>query len=134
MDDHTDAALRVLKVLYIEDDPSVARAITRLLGIQGYEVTSAASAAEAIQAVENGLVPDVILADYHLPLETTGEQVVTEITARLGFKPPTIMLASFPHPTVEKMMAIADSIFEKPTDMLLVLREIQHLTTAARRK
>jgi hypothetical protein len=73
MNDQTGAAIRPLSVLHIEDDPSVARAVSRLLRIQGYEVTSAASGAEAIQVVEDGLVPDVIVADYHLPFEMTGD-------------------------------------------------------------
>jgi CheY-like chemotaxis protein len=129
MNDQTGAALQ-RKVLHIEDDPSVVQAVARLLRIQGYDVTSAASGAEAIQMVEEGLVPDVILADYHLPFEMTGDQVVTEITARLGFKPPTIMLASVPSPNVEKVMSVADRVFEKPADMLMVVREIQHLLSA----
>jgi CheY-like chemotaxis protein len=129
MKDQTGAAMQQLKVLHIEDDPSVAGAVARLLRVQGYEVTSAASGAEAIQAVENGLVPDVILADYHLPFEMTGDQVVTEITTRLGFRPPTIVLASVPSPDVEKVMSVADRVFEKPPDMLLVVREIQHLVS-----
>ena len=114
--------------MHIEDDPSVAGAVARLLRIQGYEVTSAESGAEAVQAVENGLVPDVILADYHLPFEMTGDQVVLEIAARLGFKPPTIMFASIQsRRDFEKLMAVADRIFEKPVDMLLVLGEINSI-------
>jgi CheY-like chemotaxis protein len=127
-EDETDAAM--LKVLHIEDDPGFARAVARLLRTQGYEVISAATGAEAVQAVENGLVPDVILADYHLPCEMTGDQVVAEITTRLGFRPPTIILASVESPNVKKVMAVADRIFEKPVDMLLVLREIQRLLSA----
>jgi two-component system, sensor histidine kinase len=119
-----------LQVLHIEDDPSVARAVARLLRIKGYEVTSAASGDEAIQVVENGLVPDVILADYHLPFQVTGDQVVTEIATRLGFKPLTIMLASVPSPNDEEVRLVADRIFEKPADMLLVLDELQHLLIA----
>src|ERR1700683_3552138 len=127
MKDQTGAAMQQLKVLHIEDDPSVARAGARLLRIKGYEVTSAASGAEAVQVVENGLVPDVIVTDYHLPFEMTGDQVVTKIATRLGFRPPTVVLASVPSPDVEKVMSVADRVFEKPADMILVVREIQHL-------
>jgi CheY-like chemotaxis protein len=123
----------MLKVLHIEDDPGFARAVARLLRTEGYEVISAATGAGAVQAVENGLVPDVILADYHLPFEMTGDQVVAEITTRLGFRPPTIILASVGSPNVEKVMAVADRIFEKPADMLLVLREMQHLLSAPKK-
>ena len=57
----------------------------------------------------------------------TGDQVVAEIVERLGFRPPTIILASVESPNVEKVMAVADRIFDKPVDMLLVIHEIQHL-------
>ena len=130
MKDQTGAAMQQLKVLHIEDDLSVARAVARLLRIKGFEVTSAASGAEAVQVVENGLVPDVILTDYHLPFEMTGDQVVAEITTRLGFRPPTIMLASVQYPGAEKVMSVTDRVFEKPADMLLVVREIQLLLSA----
>jgi CheY-like chemotaxis protein len=123
-------ASRSLQVLHIEDDPNVARAVARLLRIKGYGVTSAASGHEAILVVENGLVPDAILADYHLPFQVTGDQVVAEIATRLGFRPLTIMLASVPSPNDEEVRLVADRIFEKPADMHLVLDELQHLLIA----
>jgi hypothetical protein len=70
------------------------------------------------------------MADYHLPFHITGDQVITEIATRLGFKPLTIMLASVPSPSVEKVMSVADRMFEKPPDMLSVISEIQHLLRA----
>jgi hypothetical protein len=48
------------------------------------------------------------MADYHLPFHITGDQVITEIATRLGFKPLTIMLASVPSPSVEKVMSVAE--------------------------
>ena len=115
-----------IKVLHIEDDPGVARSVARLLRLQGYEVISAASGDEAIQLVEDGLVPDLILTDHHLPLGMTGGQVITEIETRLGFKPPTIVLASLPGPC-ERTKSVADTIFAKPADMNEVLGEIGRL-------
>lgn len=112
-----------IKILYIEDDPSVARAMARLLRLHGYEVISAVSGDEAIQLVEDGLIPDLILTDYCLPLQMTGDQIVIEITTRLGFKPPTILLASAP----DIAAAVADRVFSKPADMDLVVREINRL-------
>jgi CheY-like chemotaxis protein len=47
-------------VLHIEDDQSVARAVARLLRLEGHEVISAASGDEAIQLLEDGLLPDLI--------------------------------------------------------------------------
>jgi CheY-like chemotaxis protein len=112
-----------VKILHIEDDPSVARAMARLLRLHGYEVISAASGDEAIQLIEDGLIPDLILTDYCLPLQMTGDQVVIEIATRLGFKPPTILLASAPGIAA----SVADRVFSKPADMDAVVREIERL-------
>ena len=120
---HGDA----IKVLHIEDDPSVARSVARLLRLHGYEVMSAASGDRAIQLVEEGLIPDLILTDYHLPSGLAGDQVITEIETRLGFKPPTLMLAGIRGACIEKMNSVADRIFAKPADMDVVLQEMARL-------
>jgi CheY-like chemotaxis protein len=73
------------------------------------------------------MVPDVILADYHLPFQITGDQVVADIATRLGYRPPTILFASVPPPNVQRMMAVADRIFEKPADMFLVISALREL-------
>jgi two-component system CheB/CheR fusion protein len=112
-----------IKLLHIEDDPSVSRAMARLLRLHGYEVISASSGDEAIQLVEGGLIPDLILTDYCLPQQMTGDQVVTEIATRLGFKPPTILLGS----ARGIATSVADRVFSKPADMDAVVREIERL-------
>jgi CheY-like chemotaxis protein len=117
-------------VLHIEDDESVAGAVARLLRLKGYEVVSAASGDQAVQLIENGLAPDLILTDYHLPLQMTGDQVVKEIQTRLGFKPPTIMLASVSRLEISRIGALADRILVKPVDIEGLLQEIESLLSA----
>lgn len=82
-----------------------------------------ASGDEAIQLVEDGLIPDLILTDYCVPLRVTGDQVITEIVTRLGFKPPTILLASARGIST----SVADRVFSKPADLDAVIREIERL-------
>jgi len=123
-DDPTHGAI---KVLHIEDDPSVTKSVARLLRLHGYKVISAASGDEAIQLVEDGLIPELILSDYHLPCQMTCDQVITEIETRLGFKPPTIVLASVSGIESEKMRSVADRVFAKPADMHAVFLEIARL-------
>ena len=56
-----------IKVLHIEDDPSVARSMARVLRLEGCEVASAATRDEAMQQLErHGLRPDLILTDSQL--------------------------------------------------------------------
>jgi two-component system CheB/CheR fusion protein len=121
------------KVLHIEDDPGVARSMALLLRLEGYDVISAATRDEALQHVEvHGLRPDIILTDYQLPMGFTGDEVVSEIAARLKSKPPTIMLTGdTAHDHVDKAKAVADRILPKPVNVDVLLREMVKLLNTA---
>ena len=57
-----------------------------------------------------------------------GDEIVAEIAARLGFKPPTIMLTGdTADKHVEKVKLVADRILPKPVDVNALLREIKSL-------
>lgn len=119
---------RTIKVLHIEDDPSVVRAIARALRASGCEVASAAGRDEALQHLEvDGFRPDVILTDFQLEMGVTGDVVVAEITARLIFKPPTIMLTGIVSQQVPGAQSFADRTLAKPVDIDALLREIENL-------
>jgi len=115
-----------IKVLHIEDDPSVARSMARLLRLQGYEVASAATRDEAMQQLElHGLRPDLILTDSQLGMGLTGDELVAAIAARLKFKPPTIMLTSVTACQNKNTKSVADRMLPKPVDINVLLHEIE---------
>jgi DNA-binding response OmpR family regulator len=117
-----------IRVLHIEDDPSVARCIARALRASGYEVACAATRDEAMQHVEvNGFCPDLILTDYQLELGVTGDVIVAEIAARLQFRPPTIMLTGVASQQVPGVNSFADRTLAKPVDVNELMREIENL-------
>jgi signal transduction histidine kinase len=118
-----------IKVLHIEDDPGVARSMAMLLRLEGYEVFSVATRDEAMQQVEvHALCPQLILSDFQLPMGFRGDEIVAEISKRLGFKPPTIMLTGdTADKHVEKARLVADRILPKPVDVNALLREIESL-------
>ena len=120
----------VFNVLHIEDDTSVARSIARVLRLRGYKVISAASGDEAVKVVEEGLLPDLILTDYHLPSEMTGYEVIMTLATRLGCRPATIMLASVPDSRAEAMLSVVDRFFTKPADVKSLLCEMRRLLEA----
>lgn len=111
-------------VLHIEEDRDVANAVARLLRLDGYHVICAASRDEAIRLVEDGLIPDLILTDYHLPRGISGDRIVAEIVYRLGFKPPTLMLATLSDHETRTLSSVVDRIFAKSSEIDLVLHEI----------
>jgi DNA-binding response OmpR family regulator len=122
-----------IKVLHIEDDPSVARCIERALRASGLEVASAATRDEAMQHLEvHGFRPDVILTDYQLESGVTGDVVVAEIAARLQFRPPTIMLTGIASQQVAGAVSFADRTLAKPVDIIVLVREIENLVREQR--
>ena len=60
------AANPPLQLLVVEDSPPTLKALTRLLRLQGYQVTAATSAAEALEAAANSSI-DVVISDIGLP-------------------------------------------------------------------
>jgi signal transduction histidine kinase len=74
-------AQRPPRVLIAEDDPAAANVLQTLLGRVGYEVTLAADGAAALQALESGPPPDVLLLDWMLP-EISGLEVCYRVRAR----------------------------------------------------
>lgn len=75
----------------------------------------------------------MIMSDLLLPMGFRGDEVVTEIATKLGFKPPTVMLTGdTANKHVEKAKLIADCILPKPMDVNFLLREIEKLLAARR--
>jgi two-component system, sensor histidine kinase len=72
------------RVLLVEDNSSVRRAMCRLLGLEGYRVTPVVSLAEALQHVEAGNAVDLLICDYHLSGGETGTQVIAALRKILG--------------------------------------------------
>ena len=56
-----------VRVLFVEDDNVLAGIVTRHLAVRGHDVRSVGSAEEALDAVENGFRPNVVLLDINLP-------------------------------------------------------------------
>jgi two-component system, OmpR family, alkaline phosphatase synthesis response regulator PhoP len=54
------------KILVIDDDPVIARLVKLMLGLENYEVITAANVAEALTAMETSK-PDVICCDLMMP-------------------------------------------------------------------
>ncbi|HEX6397745.1 MAG TPA: PAS domain S-box protein [Steroidobacteraceae bacterium] len=68
-------AVEARHVLVVEDEPSVRNAMRKLLELDGYEVTAASSATEAMDALRRDYF-DLIVTDYHLESGRTGTEVI----------------------------------------------------------
>ena len=79
------------RILLVEDNASVRRAMSRLLALEGYSVTQVASLSEALQHVHQGVGVDLLICDYHLSGGETGTQVVAALRAILGDSLPALL-------------------------------------------
>lgn len=68
-------------ILVVENEPLVRLGIKTMLDDLDLDCVLAESAARAIALVENGLVPDLLITDYHLS-GSTGVDLASELEAR----------------------------------------------------
>src|SRR5215813_10209049 len=55
------------KILLVDDEPGMLRYIKTLLEVDDYKVETATTGEEALEKVEKGLEPDLILLDVLMP-------------------------------------------------------------------
>jgi diguanylate cyclase (GGDEF)-like protein len=86
-----DAAQKRARVLVVDDDAGIRRALRRLLARDGFALTFAATGAEALAAFADG-APDLVVLDLGLP-DLAGTDVCERIRARAdGRETPIIVL------------------------------------------
>jgi two-component system response regulator MprA len=79
------------QVILLEDDAELRSLVSRALGEEGFEVTSAATAAELLRRLGDGQ-PDVLVVDIGLP-DADGRDVVQAIRAQ-GSRVPVLFLTA----------------------------------------
>lgn len=79
-------------VLIVDDEYSIRRLLTLLLKKEGFSVAVAANGREALQILECGDRPDLMLVDLAMPIMGGGE-FLSRANER-GNRPPTIVLSA----------------------------------------
>ena len=79
-------------LLLVEDNDGVRLATETFLRFEGYEVRSAATAAEA-QSLLSRCPADIVITDYHLDSDNTGLDLLIRIRQHLGRAIPGIILS-----------------------------------------
>ena len=73
------ASRRTGSILVIEDDPDLRDLLQQMLQADGHDVTSVPDGPAAVQAVQEGARPGLVLADYNLPGGMNGLQAVAAL-------------------------------------------------------
>jgi two-component system, sensor histidine kinase len=94
------------RVLLVEDDLAVRNATRLLLKVEGYDVVTAGTLAEALQRAQEVDGIDLLITDYHLAAGETGLQVIAALRQRC-------------HPELKAVLVTGDTsavIKELPSD------------------
>jgi two-component system response regulator MprA len=120
------------RVLVVDDDDSLRRAVVRALELEGYQVAAASDGVEALGYVENGSapVPDVVVLDVLMP-KLDGLSTCRAIRSRSQV--PILMLTARGEvdDRVEGLDAGADDYLSKPFAVVELLARVRALLRRA---
>ena len=86
-------AIPTSAILLVEDDPEICDVLELFLKDAGYHVVAAPDGVAALELIaRRGISPDLILADYNLPLHLNGLQLVTALREAAHQDIPVIIL------------------------------------------
>ena len=86
-------------VLVVDDEPTVLQMVAEALTEAGFAVATAADGDAALTLMEDGLRPNLVLADVMMP-RLTGPELVATLHARHGADAPPVALMSANHAAV----------------------------------
>ena len=118
-----------IKVVYVEDEPSIAQLLVSGLGLFGVEVHPVYSSAEALlENIEDGTYDevDIFFFDIRLP-KMTGVELATVLRER-GEKRPFVLVSAWPRPKAETLKELNAAFLPKPFDFPDVVATIQKLS------
>ena len=90
----SDRSMRGLKVLVVDNERAIQTGMATLLGGWGCTVATAAGFEEAVAAFAEGTAPDIILVDYHLNDDETGDSVIERLHGHFGRAVPSVMISA----------------------------------------
>jgi CheY-like chemotaxis protein len=115
----------------VDDDKDICEVLQFVLESQGAMVSVAASAAEALAAMESSM-PNVLLSDIAMP-GATGCDLMRTIVARKGDRtPPAAALSAYAHaPDLREALASGfQMLLPKPIDPAALINAVRDLSRA----
>jgi len=110
-DDSSDASVGT--VLLVDDDEEVAALVGEMLEHLGYRVTHAASATDALGALQNGCQVDIVFSDVMMPGGMNGVELAREIRTRaLGV--PVLLTSGYAEAAQQSAAAEGVHVLAKP--------------------
>jgi two-component system, chemotaxis family, chemotaxis protein CheY len=120
------------KILVIEDDVALLWLINRIVSNK-YEVTKVRSGREALQALQNGYMPDLIISDLGLPIIDGMDLLQHLKKSGLFYHIPVIILSGNQNPQViSRCLSLGAAKFIlKPFDPMQLVSEVNEVIMAS---
>ncbi len=116
------------RILVVDDEPQVSKALRRLLARAGHEVETVQSPLDALRVLDT-FAPDLVISDFRMP-EMTGMELLREVSRR---RPACRRVLLSGYADVEALcdgQAHICRFYAKPWDTDTLLRELDALLQA----
>jgi signal transduction histidine kinase len=120
------------RLLLVEDDTSIRLALAEMLGDEGFSVTTATNGREALDQLQHGAPPDVILLDLMMPVMDGWEFRVEQRADPLLAGIP--LLAMSADLSAKARAIAADGYLRKPIEFAELLRSLHTIVGRAARQ
>lgn len=117
-------------ILHIDDEPQIRELFREALLDEGYRVTSVASAAEALKALERE-TPDLVISDFHLA-DSDGLGLIRAVREKLPTTPVVLLTGALIDTRVADMAMgkLIDVCLSKTSPLGQILTEVNRLLGA----
>jgi CheY-like chemotaxis protein len=116
------------RILIIEDEPSIAMVIREFLKDEGFETKEAYDGASGLKILDDGYMPDLVMADLNMPV-LSGREVVGYMRSRNKFMdiPVIIITGSIPNSTEFPEQGSYQDVLQKPFEFSNMLNKINNI-------
>jgi CheY-like chemotaxis protein len=101
----------VIKILIVDDDPSIRFLLRAILEGEGYSVLEAGNGQAALNAITSEAVPDIVMTDLMMPV-MTGAELIVRLRSQASTARIPIVVVSSNAKAVESLAV--DAIITKP--------------------
>jgi two-component system, OmpR family, alkaline phosphatase synthesis response regulator PhoP len=115
----------VMRVLVVDDEPSILMTLELVLKTEGFEVHTASSSSAAKSALAQ--IPfDLVVTDLSMETPNSGYDIV-RVAKQQPIKPATLVVSGFPDLLGKWQSEGADAGLQKPTEVPELLATINRL-------
>jgi DNA-binding NtrC family response regulator len=117
------------RILVVDDEVNLCDVLSMLLEDDGYEVTTAPNGRKAIEILDTGAIPDLIISDLKMPVKD-GMDLLDHVT-HLGRDVPLVMITAYGsiENAVEAMKRGAADFITKPFNKDIIRHVVHNLLT-----